>query len=710
MFTPRGLFKGIACPARENCRLPNCLFDHDIPATTGAAPSTSEEIKEVGGDRKRRRLDDGSKSTTQQPQPRANKPFVGLITGNSLNGVHGLPPDGEKEAPDDAPRGPKKRLQSLAREVSPPKPRKGGQHVSPLRPAQTAKITRPDEELNPRVVTANPAPHATRLSLLRLLHGEMQRLNDLAKLHKHGASRGIAVSPGGLALLALDEEEGVAKGKSAIYKSVMGHTIARFRKMDLAAWTAWRREKSSPQKTSKKPPYLAADLTPAHELLMLRRFLARLDGLDQHGYVLSAPSAEAVAAAGRAVRTADYWETCDRCGSRFQVFPSRRESDGALTGGGGCMYHWARAVRNRSTKEMTRPCCGMPNGSPGCTSHATHVFKSSDPARLAGVLQFAPTPDNPALDGRGGGRAVAVDCEMAYTTLGMELVRVSAAAWPSGETLLDALVRPVGHVLDLNTRFSGVSAEQFLSAEAYPLPPTSPLPPPPPPPAPADLTTTANRTSTGKSKSGSSDGGGAPPQQELRILPSPAAARALLCTLIGPSTPLIGHALDNDLNALRLLHPTVVDTALVYPHRAGLPYRLALRRLALDVLGRRIPAPGGGEGGAAPEGTRAAAAVGHDSVEDAVAAGELVRAAAAREWAALRAAGWRADGAGIAPPAGAGEEETEKAGRPVGKYLMPAEGWWLPAGEPAGGSGRALESEEAPESKEGTAKRPSKAV
>ncbi len=130
------------------------------------------------------------------------------------------------------------------------------------------------------------------------------------------------------------------------------------------------------------------------------------------------------------------------------------------------------------------------------------------------------------------------------------------------------------------------------------------------------------------------------PPAPLRILPSPAAARDLLCTLIAPSTPLIGHALDNDLNALRLLHPTVVDTALVYPHPAGLPYRLALRRLALDVLGRRIQAAaaGGGaekgdkgrpEGG---DGAEKADVVGHDSVEDAVAAGELVRAAVAREW------------------------------------------------------------------------------
>src|SRR5882724_11373806 len=104
MFTPRGLFKGIACPARENCRLPNCLFDHDIRADTVADPPTTEEIKKTGGDRKRRRLDDGSKITTQQ-QPRANKPFVGLVAETSPNGAHGSPSDGEKREPD-TPSGP----------------------------------------------------------------------------------------------------------------------------------------------------------------------------------------------------------------------------------------------------------------------------------------------------------------------------------------------------------------------------------------------------------------------------------------------------------------------------------------------------------------------------------------------------------------------------------------------------------------------------
>src|ERR1700744_4341828 len=105
MFTPRGLFKGVACPARENCRLPNCLFDHNAPAITTSPPAATasvsppaDEAKDAGGDRKRRRLDDGSKRAPQRPPPpsRANKPFVGLIAGNAPGGGTA---DGQRKTP-----------------------------------------------------------------------------------------------------------------------------------------------------------------------------------------------------------------------------------------------------------------------------------------------------------------------------------------------------------------------------------------------------------------------------------------------------------------------------------------------------------------------------------------------------------------------------------------------------------------------------------
>ena len=62
------------------------------------------------------------------------------------------------------------------------------------------------------------------------------------------------------------------------------------------------------------------------------------------------------------------------------------------------------------------------------------------------------------------------------------------------------------------------------------------------------------------------------------VLPLASVQRAL-ARLVGADTILIGHALDNDLRALRLVHHRVVDTAALFPHNRGPPYRRALRDL-----------------------------------------------------------------------------------------------------------------------------------
>jgi hypothetical protein len=212
---------------------------------------------------------------------------------------------------------------------------------------------------------------------------------------------------------------------------------------------------------------------------------------------------------------------------------------------------------------------------------------------------------------------------MGYTTLGFELIRLTALSWPENELLVDVLVRPLGIVLDLNSSNSGVWPSDLTLATPYEdfIPPTpapdqldgtSDTPPPPPPPPPGD------------------------PIPKIPIVSSPAAARELLCSFITPSTPLIGHAIENDLSAVRLCHPTILDTVLLFPHPKDLPYRLALRHLAVDQLKRRIQLGSGG----------------HDSAEDARATGDLVRVKVAGRWAQLRSKGWVVDGEGrVVPPA-----------------------------------------------------------
>ena len=64
--------------------------------------------------------------------------------------------------------------------------------------------------------------------------------------------------------------------------------------------------------------------------------------------------------------------------------------------------------------------------------------------------------------------------------------------------------------------------------------------------------------------------------------------QAVLLSLFNERTVLIGHSLESDLTALKVIHGTVVDTSLVFPHRLGLPYKRALKTIMAEVLQKII--------------------------------------------------------------------------------------------------------------------------
>ncbi len=64
----------------------------------------------------------------------------------------------------------------------------------------------------------------------------------------------------------------------------------------------------------------------------------------------------------------------------------------------------------------------------------------------------------------------------------------------------------------------------------------------------------------------------------MALLPL-SSIRKSLDSFINSDTIVIGHALENDLKTLRMVHHRCVDTAVMFPHRAGPPYRHALRNL-----------------------------------------------------------------------------------------------------------------------------------
>ena len=586
---------------------------------------------------KRRRLEDKVKSEAHHPQ--ANTEPFGKQSSEKARTNSSRPKFSGVLHPEASGEQSKSGVDQLADEKS-SSARKPAS-PPPLRRAAAPVPGKLKESLNPRTIPHPPQKHPKRKAMLTALHAAMAKLNDQAS----------SLSGDELISMANDEEEQIALASrdEDSYRTITGQRVMKLRKMELAQWKelvleylkrtqvkgthvkqldhsstsrptdglpGQRSVQSSvplepqakmverPSRELKKPENaqsaFSIALTLEQEIALLRHIETPVEGLAD--YVTTPPPENEIAKAKMGLQTSAGQEVCDRCRSRFTVFPGRNEA-GKLTSGGHCRYHWAKLPKFAA--DATYECCGNGAGSEPCSTAPSHVFKVTDPRRLASILQFEETPkqSDELL-----ARAISIDCEMGYTTLGMEMIRLSALSWPEAEDLIDVLVRPIGEVLDLNTRFSGVSLDQFNKATPYGTKPEEG----------ADST--------------SEDG---ELESELMKVESPAAARKLLFDIIGRSTALIGHAIDNDLNVLRVIHPFIVDTVLLYPHPRGLPARYSLKMLTNKYLSRNIQDR----------------QTGHDSKEDAKATGELVRLKVHEKWKKMRGEGWTFEQDSLIPPA-----------------------------------------------------------
>ncbi|PGH00955.1 hypothetical protein GX51_05504 [Blastomyces parvus] len=665
MFNHLGLFQNVPCPEGDRCGLLTCIFNHTnnectsrsvapLPLST-PVPDVVSPAASMDGEplRKRRRVDGAPEARLPISSNGNEQKQIPEYRGNGVvKELHGNPNGrpSHENAQD---------LISITRTVSPPAVSRRVTSAS-----TTGKLPRPTssnttkqngntqpqrqvkkEPLNPRHIARPPASHTVRMSILTKLHDAMVQLNQQIIKENDMSKKALILSTDELVAMALDEEEKAAKEHSSVYANVIKLRIAKLRKMAREEWennvSTYIVAKFGLPAGNKKPEdpdgKISTGLNSQEEISLLSKLYASREQLGKAGYVTTPPTNDEIEAAKRGAEAGQGWEQCERCNGRFQVFPGRRE-DGLLATGGPCTYHHARPIRppKKKTdlitghKESYYPCCNETIGtSSGCTKAKWHVFKVSEVKRLAAVLQFRETPrqpNNPTLT------PVCFDCEMGYTTLGLELIRLTAISWPEGKTILDILVKPIGEILDLNSRYSGVRPEHFINATPHDTSST------------VSSTVTTSPTTQPDSQQTphpSSDEKDTSPQS-LPVVDSPSAARDLLFQLLQPETPLIGHALENDLNACRIIHPTIVDTALLFPHPGGLPYRYGLRTLTRKYLKRHIQA-GGGE-------------MGHDSLEDAKATGDLVRFKIGETWKALQRVGYSFEKGRLVVPPGGGVE------------------------------------------------------
>ncbi|KAH8722563.1 hypothetical protein GQ44DRAFT_711668 [Phaeosphaeriaceae sp. PMI808] len=614
-------FGSIACPLAAKCELPNCIFNHEAPKPQiiySTFPAVTQEP-----DVKRLKLNDGTKEPIPQAapvEPASKSVFLGSIISKDKTP---LTSKGSSKAEVATPNS------TVASKVTNTLPRPATRPVSPPPPAAANNpISKPDAPvaLMPRKLLKEPVPFTKRLTFLKALHSYMKPQNDKIARAVKPEIKALHLSPNQLNKLAVDEEERLARENPSVYENILKQRLVKLKGMTPEVWVKERRETLGKERGDppKKPQLnrVVTGLTTKEEIAFLSMLTCPQDGLDNHGYVTKLPTDEELSESALTQESAGFWEECDRCATRFQVFPDRREEDGALTTGGQCKYHWGKRIFPKRAKnagpEPTRlSCCNEIVGSPGCVTHETHVFKISDPKRLSLVMPFRETPEN---DSASPLTAFCFDCEMGYTTHGLELMRLTVVSWPIHKPVIDVLVRPIGHILDVNTRFSGITAEQFLNAKPY-----NPKDP-------------------------------KPVRNDLRIIDSPHAARDLFLSYLSPKTPVLGHALENDLNTIRLIHPTIIDTILLYPTRQGLPYRHGLRTLAKWHLNEEIQ-----QGGAA----------GHDSFEDARTTGELVRFKIKEKWKVMKHDGWEIKDDGVFPPVPSGTPPAATFSAPAAPSMVP---------------------------------------
>jgi len=308
----------------------------------------------------------------------------------------------------------------------------------------------------------------------------------------------------------------------------------------------------SPQLQVKSNPYYPSHMYGICLYGLLKKYILTRDDLEKNGFPLMGDNNLAYIS-----KNAHYYRplskkrngdkfVCMNCKSEFEV-DKRGMPTVTLTK---CVFHSGKLKFERSKNEKFWVCCDQRQHESGCETSIYHMPDKFDEDALE---NFVMTKSKKSDKKEEIPNFYALDCEMVNTTFGIEIVRVTVINH-EGEEVYESKVKPFNPILDYKSKFSGITEESLRNC--------------------------SKRLSD--------------------------VQRDLL-EIFDKDSILIGHSLDSDLKALKMVHYNVVDTSVIYPHKYGPPYKWSLKLLSEQHLQRIIQSEEG-----------------HDSKEDALASLDLV--------------------------------------------------------------------------------------
>lgn len=307
----------------------------------------------------------------------------------------------------------------------------------------------------------------------------------------------------------------------------------------------------SPELQVKSNPYYPSHMHGICLYELLRKYILSKDDLEKNGYPLMGDDKLAYIS-----KNAYYYRplskkrngekfVCMNCKSEFEV-DKRGMPTVTLTK---CIYHSGKLKFERSKNEKFWLCCYKRQHESGCESSIYHVPDKLDDDALENFVTTSFKSNKNSEEPN----FYALDCEMVNTTVGIEIVRVTVINH-EGEEVYESKIKPFNPILDYKSKYSGITEESLRHCSKRLF------------------------------------------EVQLDLL-----------KIFDKDSILIGHSLESDLKALKIIHYNVVDTSIIYPHKYGPPYKWGLKLLSEQHLQRIIQSEEG-----------------HDSKEDALASLDLV--------------------------------------------------------------------------------------